>query len=265
MALDFYLSGGAGNTNPNNSLGGARSSQILAADSCGYLSGDSIAGVTILGGYGNYLYTGSVNNPSLKYSVLNGAKRLIFTPFGVAAGTLLDDISNALLVHAGGEFSLVWSDAGGYRSVTVSVTPASLPVIDTTARLVVSRGMNSLFDNTKVESDYLPEVDYRGVYLMNNDAASVAAKVFMERPAGSANILLGLDPSGVNGVPATLANEATAPSGVTFSQAIDEDSSLAVTLAAGDQIAVWIKRTTVGLLPQSVTGDSFGLIALVTA
>lgn len=261
--LEFYLSGGAANTNPALSLGGARSSQLVAGDTVAYLSGDSIAGVSLGASHGLTLHTGSTNNASVMLSCLNGVKRLIFTPYGVAAGTVLPDLSNVKLVTSSGVYHLAWSASYPLQSIETNVTFASLPAVDTTARLVTTRSPNGLFDNTTPDPDYNVVTDYRCVYLRNGGAASVDCAVFLDTLAQGSSIYLGLDPSGVGGVPATLANEAATPSGVVFSQPTDLLGGLPVTLGVGQQIAVWLRRMQHPFLPRAIMGDSLGLSAQV--
>jgi hypothetical protein len=72
--------------------------------------------------------------------------------------------------------------------------------------------------------------------------------VSAETPGG-VNIAIGLDPAGVGngsttGVATTVANENTAPAGVTFSTPTSKGTGLAITdLAPGTGRAIWLRRT----------------------
>lgn len=118
---------------------------------------------------------------------------------------------------------------------------------------VSSTPMNNLFDNVSDAEAVAGDVEYRCVYLSNDNATDTlnSAAVFIQSntPSGDSTIAIGLDPAGIGngtstGVAATPANESTAPAGVTFSTPADSASALAIgNLDAGEAQAVWIRRT----------------------
>jgi hypothetical protein len=263
--LDFYLSGGAGNTNPNQSIGGARSSQKVVGIAAAFLSPDTISGVSIADANGLYLHTGSTDNASLKLVISGSNKLLIFTPYRETAGTINPDFNNIRSVTADGTYTLVWTDTAPPQTVTVTVTAASLPAVDTTARLAVTRTANGLFDNTLLDPGMTPVTDYRCVYMRNDGSVSVNTLLRIERMAQGSVLSVGLDPLGVGGQPSLLGSELTPPSGVVFTQPTTDSDALPVTLGATQQIAVWLRRTTNPVLGKAIIGDSFGLAAKVVA
>lgn len=261
--LDFYLSGGASNTNPSLSIGGARSSQSIAGRVCQFLSPDTISGVIITDCHDLFLHTGSTNNSHLALSTINGIKRLIFTPYGITPGTLAADVNNAKAITADGLYNMTWTLSYPRQSVTVSVVQSALPSVDSSARLSVTRSVNGLFDNTEPAMDFQSVTDYRCLYLKNDGATSLNPAIFLDSLPQGSTLYLGFDPSGVGGIPAVLASETTAPSGVVFTQPTGDFNALPVTLGAGQQIAIWLRRTTNAFLGRNIIGDTMGLSAKV--
>lgn len=260
--LDFYLSGGAGNTDPNLSIGGARSSQKVNGIVASFLAPDTIAGVSIVDAHGLYLHTGSTDNATLSLSTINGIKRIIFAPYREIAGTVAADVNN-VKYGADGTYNLAWTSSYPPQSITITVTASALPAIDTIARLIVTRSSNGLFDDTTPDPDMLAITDYRCLYLRNDGAAPQSAIVLLDGLAQGSAIYVALDPFGVGGVPSVVANENTAPAGAIFTQPTIDKNGLPVTLGTGEQIAIWVRRTTNPALVRSVIGDSFGLSAKV--
>jgi hypothetical protein len=107
--------------------------------------------------------------------------------------------------------------------------------------------LNNLFDDVSDVEAASGDTEYRCMYVKNTNGSSSltssAIYIASNTPSADTAIQIGLDPAGVNGVATTVANENTAPAGVTFSSAANSGAALAVgTLAAGAFQAVWIKR-----------------------
>jgi hypothetical protein len=251
MWLEWRLSGGAANTLPANALGGAMSSQAVTGEELAFHSGAALAGVSVLGGFGHRDdSSGSAGSAHLTLFISeNGVKHLIYTPSGVAAGTLAADFGNVRAVTSDESFGLSFGRSG----VTLAVTVASLPAVRTEAALDVSHTARGLF------GDSVAGASHRCVYLRNAGASAVSVRVFLAKlPAGSV-AALGLDPAGVGGTATTIASQATAPAGVTFSRPIAAAAGVALTLPAGSHAPLWLRRTApaAGRLP--VTGDSLAV------
>lgn len=86
---------------------------------------------------------------------------------------------------------------------------------------------------------------YACIYAKNDAAETAfAAKVYVDSETAhpGANISIGLGTSAINGTEQTIANETTAPSGVTFSEADGSGNALAIgDMAAGATKAVWLR------------------------
>jgi len=255
--LDFYLSGGSGNTNPSLSLGGVKSSQVVIGDSYQFFPGDAIPGVTIVSGSGEAPNVAGTNNANLRFVTDSGNKVLIFTPARIEAGTPTIDFNNVQTVNVNGRYNFVHEEFGFIRSLTVDVIAASLPAIDTTGRLIVARSNGKLFDQL-VAGD---AADYRCLYLKNAGAVSENALVWVQQSPRSAVIMLGIDSAGAGGTASTVGTETTEPAGVTFGQYLSSESSISVSLSASQSIPLWIKRTPLPVVLNEAIGDVFELVA----
>lgn len=113
--------------------------------------------------------------------------------------------------------------------------------------------LQKLFDDVSSSEASSGDTEYRCYYIYNdNDTDScntVRVYILEETPSADTVIDIGLDPAGVGngvttGVATTIANESTAPSGVTFSHPTDFAGGLDVgTLGPGQAQAIWVRRT----------------------
>lgn len=109
----------------------------------------------------------------------------------------------------------------------------------------------SMLDDLSGAESAAGDVNYRCIYVHNNHGslAMVNAAIFLLAQAlGSGHaIAIGVGTAAINGTEQTVANEATAPSGVTFSSPTTLGAALALgTIPAGQHKAVWIRRTVTG-------------------
>lgn len=113
---------------------------------------------------------------------------------------------------------------------------------------IVDATSDNLFDDVSGAEATAGDVEYRGFYVLNNHGSlSLSnAKIYISTLTSSADTELdiGLATEAVNVDMGTIANESTAPSGVTFSRPTDYTGGLAIgTLAAGARKGVWVRRT----------------------
>lgn len=106
---------------------------------------------------------------------------------------------------------------------------------------------SDIFDNVTSAEAAAGDTEYRCLYLLNNHGtlSLQSAKVWVQvnTPNANTTIEIGLGTSAINGVEQSVANENTAPTGVTFSAAPDEANALSIgDLSAGAAKAIWIKR-----------------------
>lgn len=119
-----------------------------------------------------------------------------------------------------------------------------------------------IFDNVGSAEAAAGDIEYRCVYVLNNHGSLTlqGAKVWIQAntPSADTTVEIGLGTSAINGVEQTVADEQTAPTGVSFSAPANEGAALSIgDLGSGQHKAVWIKRTiTAGA---SAASDGFTL------
>lgn len=106
----------------------------------------------------------------------------------------------------------------------------------------------NLYDAVSSAEAAAGDVEYRCFYINNGHGSLtyLGARVWIQAntPSATTTIEMGLGTSAVNGTEQTVANESTAPSGVTFSTPTDFSSGLVIgDIPNGQHKAVWIKRT----------------------
>lgn len=135
-------------------------------------------------------------------------------------------------------------------------------------------GTNSLFDTVTGDENAAGDVEYRCIFVLNNHATLTleSAVVWISaQAAGGTNVAIATDNLGplamvsASAQAATVANENTAPSGVSaFSAPTTKATGLALgNLAPGQVKAVWFQRTATNSAPLdidnvtlSVAGDT---------
>lgn len=111
-----------------------------------------------------------------------------------------------------------------------------------------SSAVDGLFDAVSAAEAVAGRVEYRCVYLHNANASDLmtAARVWVNSntPLAGTTLDIGVGTSAVNGTEQTIANETTAPSGVTFSAPGSAAAGLALgNIPAGQHKAIWLRRT----------------------
>lgn len=231
--IGLFLSGGAGNTDPNAALGGIISSTRFLSQNA---TGVTIAGVTVDDAAQNAVGIGTLN-----YAV--AGQLLAWTPPSGAAGTSVPvGLSGTYIIRGAGA-------ASGYLRVTVIA--ASLPAANNSNSVTIANRPNNLFDDVAKAEALSGDVNYRCIYLKNTHSSDTATDVRLwidQDSLGADSIALGADPAGVgngssSGVATTVVNEATAPGGVAFSQPLSEAASINLgVFTPGTGRAIWIKR-----------------------
>ncbi len=141
---------------------------------------------------------------------------------------------------------------GNTNAQTTSTPNASLGgTMSTTAW--AGGTLHDLFDQVSGTENGASESEYRCVYFLNNHGTLTAEAIkayISAETAGGASLAIGLDPAGVGngtstGVATVVANEDTAPTGVTFSSPTTDAGGLApANVAPAQAFAIWIRRTT---------------------
>lgn len=229
-----------------------------------YASGQSITGVTILGGSGNQ--QDQSGNATLYLEVVGGNKYLTFSPYGEVPNTKQSPgYQNTMSCSADGTFVLSWYSGARVASVVVSIVVANLPTVNSQAGLVVTRPFENLLDSTSETEARQGSSNYRCIYLKNPGAAAINLAIyFFKAPTSGQGASIGFDPAGAGGVAQVIANEGASPAGVNFSVPRYPSEALTTALAAGQAIALWIKRLVLPAQSLTVHGDSFQLVVEVS-
>ena len=116
------------------------------------------------------------------------------------------------------------------------------------------------FDNVTSGEAATGDVEYRCVYFHNAHASltALAVKLWISAntPSGDTGVEIGLGTSAVGANEQTVADESTAPAGVTFSAPANEGAALVIgDVPAGQHKAFWVKRTVSAAAAS--TADSF--------
>lgn len=115
--------------------------------------------------------------------------------------------------------------------------------------IITSGVLNNLWQDVDATQAQSGSTKYRCIYVRNTNLADTwtSPKIWISTLTTSDDdeVDIGLGTSAVNGTEQSVANENTAPSGVTFSRPITKAGglTLAATLTAGQHKAVWVKRT----------------------
>lgn len=245
--LKFHHTATGANSTASSNLGGAR--QSLEIDSQIATFTTAVSGVVIsrAGGCSESL---ACNLQYVSVGQTLAYKDNADTSFGTAVP-----------VGAGGTFLLQGVNKG---TLTVTVTPASLPGANVTGIFTFLAANGYVFANVQKAEAIAGSVKYRCIYLYNGSTtdAFLSVNPFLEsQPVAGDTLAIGLDPAGngngtSTGVATTIANENTAPAGVTFSTPTSGPTGLAVgALASLTGRALWIRRTVPALSVGTVPDD----------
>jgi hypothetical protein len=108
----------------------------------------------------------------------------------------------------------------------------------------------NLFDQVESAEAAAGRVEYRCIYIHNANGTLTMqnSKIWIEAntPSPGTQIDVGVGAAAVGGTETAVANETTAPSGVTFASAPNEGAALALgDIPAGSHRGVWLRRTVV--------------------
>lgn len=232
--LGVFLSGGAGNSDPNLSLGGVISStrviSQVATPSSPFAGAVIVDGVANTPGSGTLTYTAATNT-------------FTWAPPGETAGPGVVVSGNTTIIVRG------VSATSGY--LRIAVTFGSLPVTNQSVSVAIANKENGLFDNVTKAQALAGDINYRCYYIRNTHATDTATDVVMwiaQDAVGVDDMAIGSDPAGVGdgvttGVATTIGSETSAPGGVTFTAPTSEGAGISLgTFLAGQGRAVWVRR-----------------------
>jgi hypothetical protein len=246
--IEFRFSGGATNTDPNASIGGAISTDASNGEMISQTASapTTLTGVTINNAAGN-----AVGDGTLTYNSTSGT--LKWQDYNGTVGLTVD-------VSSDGDYA-IQAAGGGFLDVTV--VAASLPGSNITNTITIANNANDVFDDVSKAESNAGDTEYRCLFYKNAHGTDsvVSNKLWIDaNTPGQDNIQIGLDPAGQGNTAATIANENTAPSGVTFSAPASSATGLDLgDLTAGQAYPFWIKRTVPAETDESVAENTFQL------
>ncbi len=142
---------------------------------------------------------------------------------------------------------------GSAGNTTAGTAAGSLGKFISTTQ-ITDATLNNLFDDVSGDENAALEAEFRAEFVHNNHASLTlqAPKVWISAEvAGGANVAIGIDTTAASAIGSAsaqaleVANEDTAPTGVTFSSPTTKAAGLDLAdLAAGNCRAIWWRRTT---------------------
>jgi len=131
---------------------------------------------------------------------------------------------------------------------TTGGTPATSLGDQVSTTVITPATLNNLFDDVSGAEAAAGDVEYRCFFVLNNHASLTliaATAKLTSQTAGGGTIDFGLDPAAVSAKgsastqAATIANESSAPAGVSF----NTTDQLIGDMAPGQVKAIWLRRT----------------------
>lgn len=123
---------------------------------------------------------------------------------------------------------------------------------------IVDNTDNNLFDDVSGAEHTAGDVEYRALYVHNAHGSltltGAVVWIASDTSGADSDLSIAVGTAAINGTEQTIANESTAPTGVTWSDAaISRATGLALgDIPAGQHKAVWLRRTiTAGSTPQA--------------
>ena len=237
--IDVFLSGGTSNADPDLSLGGIISATKLFGQLPVYDT-TAIAGVTLLD---------AVNLLSVELTFVLATKLLSIKEIGEPLAAITVDVS------VDGEYILTTPD--GLTELSISVVNASLPVADATVTVTATDIMHNLFDAVSSANSQVGDINYRHIYLKNKTASALSLKVIINTQLNGLDYIeIGFESTSSGSVDSLLADESSAPTGVTFNAPSVANDGIMLSLAAFGYVGVFIKRTVLALTDVNTPVDT---------
>ncbi len=112
---------------------------------------------------------------------------------------------------------------------------------------ITDASLHNLFDIVQSSEASAGRTEYRCFYVKNNHGSLTlqSAKIYVDTvtPSTDTDCQLALGSSAVNGVEQTIADEISAPTGVSFSTAVGVGNALSIgDIPAGEHKAIWVMR-----------------------
>ena len=112
---------------------------------------------------------------------------------------------------------------------------------------ITDNSLNDLWDDVSGDEGSAGDTEYRKIFFKNAHGSLVAQSavlwVLTQTTSSSDAVAIGLDPAGSGAAGADIANESTAPAGVSFTAPSTKGTGLSLgSPAAGVRYAIWVRR-----------------------
>jgi len=136
----------------------------------------------------------------------------------------------------------LFHSGGGSNSTIANDIAGDISSVELT-----DNSLNNLWDDTSGDEASAGDTEYRKIFFKNGHGSltAIGTTLWILTQTTSANdaISIGLDSAGAGAAGADIANESTAPTGVTFSAPSSKGTGLVLgNITAGTRYAIWVKR-----------------------
>lgn len=248
--VQWRLSGGAGNTNPLLSLGGAMSNTHVDSQSIRPM-GD-MPGITVVRGSSNERGIGTIRITSDE----QGRRWADWTPSGGLEG-------GAVQIMSDGRYTLLSGGGTDHGYLSVDIEMSAIDSSDVVYELFVDNGYEEILPAVDGLESEQGITDYRCMYLYNSsDKGAFREMLFYlkQDTYSPTDIFIGFQPEGVNYEPPIVADRHTAPAGVVFTQPALGDPLTPPDVVWGRRLAVWVKR----VVPAGVYVDTAHDLSIIS-
>jgi hypothetical protein len=254
------LSGGAGNSNPSASIGGAESSA----------PGFDRPGVFVYQG----IYTGTFpDQESYKGGVLPGM--FLTVPDGWYVGNsflpsiktktdphdqvdfYLDQVTGPLSAPVNRTLYDTASAGDAAKELNANFMPLYPIISDISVQLKFSPNYDALINDISTSVFSAGATIYRCFYLHNFGGTTLPSLLWYSNSSWYDNLTVqfGVDPHGAGGTASAIANQFTAPTSVVFCSAGGSHPISSPALSAGNKVPMWLKLTIPPGFSATVTKD----------
>jgi hypothetical protein len=249
--LKVFLTGGASNTSTTASIGGIVSSTEVLSQSASGLT--TLTGVSISNATGN-----AEGDGTLAYNAT--AQTITWTPPSGTTGSAVDISSNGTFFVQGGS-------SGG--ALIITVVAASLPSSTTSNTVTIANLSEKMLMNISKDQSYTGTEIYHCFGIENTGADAkkdVTIWVASNTPGqDTISIAVGAAAAGngsTTGIETAVANETTAPEGVTFTAPTTQATGLSVGDLSGSAGSThtrcfWIKQLVPAGVDQEYLNNTF--------
>jgi hypothetical protein len=249
--LKIFLTGGAVNTSPTASIGGAVSATEILSQSASGLT--TLTGVTINNAAGN-----TEGDGTLAYNATSHT--MTWTPPNGTTGVSTD-------VSSGGVFFVQGGSSGG--ALVITVVAASLPTASTSNTVTIANLDEKMFANVSKDDSYTGKSVYHcfGIKNTGTDAKKDVTIWIASNTPGqdTISIAVGAGAAGdgvTTGIDTAVANENTAPVGLTFTAPTTQATGLSIGDLSGSAGSThtrcfWIKQLVPAGVDQEYLNNTF--------